>query len=246
MVCEKGDRAVSIVRIIDRVEGVKLGTRRLVASKRPRAGGRPTPAQAARRDERLLDVATALFLKHGFEGTSIDALAQAARVSKPTIYARYRDKKALFIAVLRRRVDIANALILKPIAVEAGTGKSDRIETALHALSKRGVAQMLAPDNVILQRIVAAHAGGLPELAKFADDNRRKLVAQVAAALRHFAACGQVDINDPDMAADQFLSLVLGQPQRSVLYGRAITSRAAERYRKAAVELFLKAVQRRR
>ncbi len=222
-----------------------MGTRRPVASKRPHAGGRPTPAQAARRDERLLDVATALFLKHGFQGTSFDALAQAARVSKPTIYARYRDKKALFLAVLRRRVDIANALILKPIEIGAGTSKPARIEAALHALSKRGVAQILAPDNVTLQRIVAAHAGGFPELAKFADDSRRNLVAQVAAALRHFVACGQIDIKDTDMAADQFLSLVLGQPQRSILYGSPITPHAAERYRRAAVDLFLKAVARR-
>lgn len=219
-----------------------MGTRRPVASTRPRAGGRPTRAQAERRDTRLLDVATILFLKHGFDGTSIDAVAQTARVSKPTIYARYRDKRALFIAVLRRRVDEANATILQPIDVSAGVTKSDRIEQALHAVSRRAVSRMLAPENVSFQRMVAAHARGFPELAKFADDNRRNLAQQVALALRHFVTRGQIEVDDPDMAADHFLSLVLGQPLRSVLYGSTITARAAERHRKSAVELFLKAV----
>src|ERR1700704_2187681 len=68
------------------------------------AGGRPTREEALRRDARLLDVATTLFMERGFDGTSIDAVAEAAGVSKPTVYARYRDKRDLFAAVLRGRI----------------------------------------------------------------------------------------------------------------------------------------------
>src|SRR5271165_5880064 len=67
-------------------------------------GGRPTREEAAQRDERLIEVATNLFMERGFEGTSIDAVAEAAGVSKPTVYSRYHDKKGLFAAVLRRRI----------------------------------------------------------------------------------------------------------------------------------------------
>src|SRR6202047_1320610 len=68
------------------------------------AGGRPTREEAVRRDARLLDVATKLFMERGFDGTSIDAVAETAGVSKPTVYARYHDKRELFAAVLRGRI----------------------------------------------------------------------------------------------------------------------------------------------
>lgn len=68
------------------------------------AGGRPTREEAERRDARLLDVATNLFMERGFDGTSIDAVAEAAGVSKPTVYAHYHDKRDLFAAVLRSRI----------------------------------------------------------------------------------------------------------------------------------------------
>ncbi len=69
-----------------------------------RRGGRPTREEAEARDVRLLDVATRLFMERGFDGTSIDAVAEAAGVSKPTVYAHYHDKRDLFAAVLRGRI----------------------------------------------------------------------------------------------------------------------------------------------
>jgi TetR/AcrR family transcriptional repressor of mexJK operon len=58
---------------------------------------------AERRHERIIDAAT-LFMERGLEGTLMDAVADIAGVSKPTVYARYREKKELFVAVLQRRI----------------------------------------------------------------------------------------------------------------------------------------------
>lgn len=69
-----------------------------------KSGGRPTREEAVRRDARLLDIATTLFMERGFDGTSMDAVAEAAGVSKPTVYNRYQDKRDLFAAVLRSRI----------------------------------------------------------------------------------------------------------------------------------------------
>ncbi|MGA2054112.1 MAG: TetR family transcriptional regulator, partial [Bradyrhizobium sp.] len=43
-------------------------------------GGRPTREEAEARDVRLLEVATHLFMERGFDGTSIDAVAEAAGI----------------------------------------------------------------------------------------------------------------------------------------------------------------------
>ena len=58
--------------------------------------GRPPKELEGEVDERILDAARKVFLRRGFEGASIDEIAEVARSGKPTIYARFRDKRALF------------------------------------------------------------------------------------------------------------------------------------------------------
>src|SRR4051812_46408477 len=66
--------------------------------------GRPPQALAGAVEERILDAAKKVFLERGFEGASIDEIADVARAGKPTIYARFSGKEALFAAVMARKV----------------------------------------------------------------------------------------------------------------------------------------------
>ena len=59
---------------------------------RRHSGGRPSQGEAIKRDERLIAIAASMFMERGFEGTSIDAVAEAAGVGKATLYARYKGK----------------------------------------------------------------------------------------------------------------------------------------------------------
>src|SRR5262249_39991554 len=64
--------------------------------------GRPPKERAGEVEERILDAAHKIFLARGFEGASVEEIAEAARAGKPTIYARFGDKRALFTAVMMR------------------------------------------------------------------------------------------------------------------------------------------------
>jgi AcrR family transcriptional regulator len=66
--------------------------------------GRPPKELAGEVDARILNAARKVFLECGFEGASIDEIAEAARSGKPTIYTRFRDKRALFTAVVTRDI----------------------------------------------------------------------------------------------------------------------------------------------
>ncbi len=55
-----------------------------------------------RRRPLILDVAFQLFLEHGYRGTSMDAIAFAAGVTKPVVYACFPSKAELFGALLGR------------------------------------------------------------------------------------------------------------------------------------------------
>ena len=205
-------------------------------------GGRPTREEAVRRDARLLDVATKLFMERGFDCTSIDAVAETAGVSKPTVYARYHDKRDLFAAVLR--ATIQRWLAPLSAAAEAAKVNPKNIETTLHELSRQVLAHASAPEVITLRRILAAQASQFPELAKLAhEEGWVRGVRAIATLLQQFAARGQIKVEDPIMAADLFLSLVLSTSERLMLHGIATRAKIQELRRQAAVGLFLNGVR---
>jgi len=207
-------------------------------------GGRPTREEAEARDARLLDVATSLFMERGFDGTSIDAVAEAAGVSKPTVYARYRDKRDLFAAVLRGRIRKWLAPVSAAAEAQATETGPKSIKTTLHELSRHMLAYTLAPEAGALQRILSAQAVQFPELAKLANEEGwLRAVRAVSSLLGQAAARGQIKVDDPELAADIFLNLVLGHCKRLVLYGIAADPKTEERHRKAAVDFFLNGVR---
>lgn len=211
------------------------------------SGGRPTREEAARRDERLLEVAMNLFMERGFEGTSIDAVAAAAGVSKPTVYSHYRDKADLFAAALQGRIQRWLAPLSAAAEAQASEVGSNGVEATLHDLSREMLALSSQPEAGTLQRILAAQATQFPGLIKVAyEEGWLRAVRAVASILQKFAASGQIRVEDPELTADLFLHLVLGRSTRLAVYGIATDPEVQERRRQAAVELFLNGVVIRR
>jgi AcrR family transcriptional regulator len=57
------------------------------------------PATEGKR-EAILAAASGLLLKHGLRGTSMEAIARAAGIAKPTLYAYFADKNAVFLGLV--------------------------------------------------------------------------------------------------------------------------------------------------
>jgi AcrR family transcriptional regulator len=188
----------------------------------------------------LLDVATKLFMEHGFDCTSMDAVAETAGVSKPTVYARYRDKRDLFTAVLR--ATIQRWLAPLSAAAEAAKVNPKSVETTLHDLSRHLLAHASTPEVVMLRRTLAAQAVQFPEVAKLGyEEGWLRGVRAVAILLQQFADRGQIKIDNPEIAADLFLSLVLGNTDKH--HGMVARPKIREQRRQAAVKLFLNGVR---
>src|SRR5215469_1511046 len=58
--------------------------------------------------ERILDSAERLFADHGFEGASIRAIVDSAKVNLAAVHYHFRSKEALLEAVLTRRIFVVN------------------------------------------------------------------------------------------------------------------------------------------
>ena len=199
------------------------------------SGGRPSQEEALRRDARLVEIAAAMFMERGFDATTIDAVAEAASVGKATLYARYHDKGALFAAVVQRQIDRWLS-----VSAQEPPRPDDRVADVLLEMGRRMVAAILIPEAIAINRIVTAQAIRFPELAHMAHREAwQRSNASIAAVLDHFARDGQIDVDDSEMVADLFLSLVVGRLSRLAMLGIAVDAEQIDRRVEAAVALFL-------
>ena len=58
----------------------------------------------AERRHQLIQVARSLFAERGYEGTSIEEIAQRANVSKPVVYEHFGGKEGLYAVVVDREM----------------------------------------------------------------------------------------------------------------------------------------------
>jgi len=121
--------------------------------------GRPRRELAGEVDERILDTARRVFLEHGLSGASIDEIASLARAGKPTIYARFPSKEALFTAVVMRNV----SAIVGRFEGHIPAGRT--IEERLTQLGVTLLHWALAGDTVDLMRVGISEARRFPDLA---------------------------------------------------------------------------------
>ena len=186
--------------------------------------------------ERILEVATELFLAQGYGATSIEMVAQRARIAKRTFYHRFPDKAALFAAVVHR--------IIEALRPPAGTPLYDggSLEEVLQRLASLILRASLTPMALSLNRLIVAEAQRFPELAAIVarEGGRAQLVEQIAALLEREAQAGRLAIARPEFAAEQFLQLVVASPQRRGLgLGTPITEAELEIWAADCVNLFL-------
>ncbi len=202
------------------------------------SGGRPSQEEAVRRDARLVEIAAAMFMERGFDATTIDAVAEAASVGKATLYARYRDKAALFAAVFQRQIDRWLA-VSAPDSLPSGA----RVEDVLVAMGRRMADAALAPEAIAINRIVTAQALRFPDLARMVQrEGWQRSSAAVAAVIDRFVIDGQITVDDSNLAADLFLALVLGRLSRLAMLGIETDAEEIERRVEAAVSLFLNGI----
>ena len=182
----------------------------------PRRGGRPSRAAAALLGERILDVATELFLAEGYGATSIEAVAQRAQISKRTFYHRFPDKAALVGAVVCRIVEEPRPPAGTPL-YEGGS--LEQVLGRLGRLARLMLRAVLMPPALSLNRLIVAEAQRFPELAAIVarEGGRAEVVGQIAAMLEREARAGTLAIDRPAFAAEQFLQLVVSLPQRRAL-----------------------------
>ncbi|MDU0348257.1 TetR/AcrR family transcriptional regulator [Actinomyces sp. MRS3W] len=91
-----------------------------------------TRMSATERREQLIVVARALFAKKGFEATSIEEIANRAKVSKPVVYEHFGGKEGLYAVIVDRELTAISTTITE--ALKSSSSASVIVERAALAL----------------------------------------------------------------------------------------------------------------
>ncbi len=131
------------------------------------------------RKEGILDAALSLVLKHGLRGTSMEAIARQAGVAKPTLYAYFPDKAAVFAALLKRLVGDWRAAFLGGLH-----GDGDVVQRIAAAMTaKHKAVRRLLETSQHGDELYGEHdRGWAPQFAALETDLGRLVEAELAAA----------------------------------------------------------------
>jgi len=210
--------------------------RRRTLGRKARRSGRPSRAQALLLRDRILEVATELFLSEGYGATSIEAVAERAGISKRTFYHRFDNKAALFAAVVHQIIE----QIRPPPEVPLLEGAT--LHQILRRLAGLALRAALSPRAIALHRLITAESLRFPNLARALYDEGwvREATRLIGDLLARELSNPPLEGELRDFAAMQFLYMVVTLPQRRKMgLGLPMTAKELAAWADNVVKLFL-------
>jgi TetR/AcrR family transcriptional regulator, mexJK operon transcriptional repressor len=201
--------------------------------------------RSTRKRNAILDAATTAFLRNGYLGTSMDEIAALAAVSKQTVYKHFADKERLFSEIVVATVNEAGEPTHQEVLDLRDSGE---VEADLRDLARRLLARVMQPRLLQLRRVVIGEAGRFPELGRtFYELGPGRTMAALADAFQSLAEHGQLELDDPALAAAHFNWLIMSIPlNHAMLFGQDEPPAPADldRYADTGVRVFLAAYGR--
>jgi TetR/AcrR family transcriptional repressor of mexJK operon len=223
------------------IAGYPLLMTRKAAAKKSSTRGRPPARDVLLREQRLLDVATELFLERGFKRASMDEIARRAGASKQTLYARYPSKSALFEAIVERKsTQIFEAI--GPLSDEAP------IRETLIRFGVTFLDRILTPEARGLHRVVTAECVEFPELGElFWKLGPGRMHARLAEYLETQRVSGLIQCESCTRAVESLMGLLVSPILLRTNLGLPTPHTRSQAQRAAwathTVDLFLRSVQ---
>lgn len=162
------------------------------------------------KERRILDAALKVFAADGYSGASMDAIASAAGVSKPTLYQYFGGKEALFAAIMLEKRDEMAGVFEHP---------SPSMVQDLLDFARAYAATVMRPDMLSLARLIIGEAQRFPEIGRaYQESGPDRLLARIMDYLESRRAEGLLAFEDAELAAEDLWGLILSAPRTQALY----------------------------
>lgn len=185
----------------------------------------------------ILEAAKLAFLAHGYSGASVEAIAEAAPVSKPTLYNHFKSKQELFAAVIESKCES----LLSTLAT-VQTEVRDPV-AGLKTIACAFVDLVYADEALQLYRLVIAEQQNFPELGELVyRSGPEPVLRHLSIYLAELNTRGILNIGDIETASRFFLDMLKGDQHFRCLLGlqSGLSEATRQRLIDAAVSLFLK------
>jgi TetR/AcrR family transcriptional repressor of mexJK operon len=207
---------------------------------KPQGPGRPKDME---KRAAILAAAKDLFIRNAFAGTSMDAVAAEAGVSKLTVYSHFGDKDNLFREVIRSRIDD----LLPQDTYDFDPAKDIR-ETLLRVALTHARLDCNAETVGTFRAILSDCRQGNPRYGKLLwEEGATRTHALMERMLQQAVDAGKLEIDDVPRACVQFMVLIKGNLMMRQMFGceSCPQSYAAEieLTARAGVDMFLRAYQ---
>ncbi|OEZ92233.1 putative HTH-type transcriptional regulator TtgW [Janthinobacterium sp. HH106] len=195
--------------------------------------GRPTNEALG---QTIADAACELFVELGFQATTMDKVAQRAKISKLSIYRHFENKEALFSAAIAARCHQ-----FAPQALFEGVDGS--AEDQLMAVGSSLLRTFLNPDVRRIEAMIMADKTSQQSLSKLQyEAGPAHVIAQIEALLRQLHAKEVLHVPDPRRSARLFAALLKGSDLLIIArFNEAIAEddNEIESYCRSAVAMFI-------
>lgn len=198
-----------------------------------RRAGRPLDAgkRAA-----IVEAAAEHFFRYGYAATAIEQVAADAKVSKVTIYNQFGDKRALFTAAVEYECEKMRGHFSLDGAQQGS------IRERLIAIGDAIIAFLLRPELMQFDHRIAAETVNDPAIgAAFLEAGPRRMKQGFSIWLQHAVCAGELAIEDPMLAAEQFVSMCKGMSDLECRFGAELSAAQRDRRIAGAVDVFLAA-----
>ncbi len=206
-----------------------------VSSAGPAATDDKGAGQDPHKRRQIIAGARKVFMKHGFDAASMNDIAHVAGVSKGTLYVYFENKERLFTALMheeRAQQDFC-------------TNPDDHdVAAVLTRLGKSFIRFLAAPHVIRAKRTVMAIIDRMPEVASdFYREGPALCVSDLTGYLKAQVKAGVLQIDDCELAANQFLDLAQSGIVKPLLYGTkpSIPPDVIDKTVESAVRVFLAA-----
>lgn len=166
--------------------------------------GRPSKADAAQIDRRVLDSAWDVFLESGYEVATMEQIAERAGITKTTLYLRHDDKSALLRATVNDRMSrwsLENS--------REGWIVGNTLEERLISLGCRILAMGNHPDILATSRLIHGTTGEAGRIARELDRFMREpMIEEITGEVAEYGHIEGVPVKDPQAVAKFFLGML--------------------------------------
>lgn len=193
------------------------------------------PADTAKR-EAILDAASRAFFESGFAATSIEQVAADAGVSKVTVYNHFTDKRGLFAAAVERECGKMRGQF------QVTPDLRGTLRQRMTAVGEAMMAFLSRPEMVQFERRIAAETEHEPSIgAAFLASGPHRMKAAFAGLMRAMVEAGEVEIDDVELAVEQFASMCKGMGDLERRFGYPVDPVRNRQRIEGAVEVFCRA-----